>query len=1160
MMVVETSEHGISAVAESKARKWRDKIFSKEKDSKAVRDAQIDDFLGSSRIQPQSQPRAPPRPGVPSPRIDVSVSQRSHVNVEQPLLDSSYLSHNTTSPVKRRRRKGLKVQFSNDPPEVMGEGGDEAEAPTKDMIAVYRTRSNSSASTFTDRSDSSPVDEHSPSEPHSYRHGIPPSIAVQHQSPVSEQEVPWQPLLMQNSQDTDFLLSLGESVRGSRLSLRQSSDPNSFARRVQAKMRAEEGRAFQKHFDEEGDSPTDTTSPAQSYPTQAASDLPKTEEKSSPPSFWSSVLSALPDESQHSRRPSPPSSNATPTSAHINNPPASYKAPRQPSPPFSNANPTPTHASATPASYTTTRPPPYLKSPESSTASTQQSFQSFTEDKDSSSSKNLRNVASMVSDTALSDFSDYVNHFNKLFSLSAESVKPSMETSLSEWVRACVWWFLKGRGELEVSIRSRPSSSGGNSSQASPGDQSQQAVVNLAKAWWINQTIVPQHPELSRFGKISTDEMLSVAKSTGDLRIAHLITLHQNVIRHLRGLAMSMKRHNILPSGNDAPPLLQSVDTSVWIKYPFFAPDISAILSGSVSKSMLVDMSTRHPDLGDVMPMGDTSRYFCYGRMFVEAHISSGDDASQQIAIPCMLSITRNRKDSHVIATITSQSELVNITIQADKKQGPTWADVDWHVRGCTMRLQLPRGFELDVHFRQPDFNMIWKIVEYSRKVEASFKPEAGEKLIFEEVLDVFQYMDPRPSKAFPPEPSPRCRIRLFEKTVKITEGTGTRESHRGYRFIAVTSPKVKSLTSVSHFLGNGAPVVFGYLRGDNGAPALMLKVQDGDALCSMILTFSDAEHRSKMHSLLLGIIPSDDELQTAEIPLKSFSIEQPIEKGSGGLQSKTPLKFTSPSITVINQNPSLTDHGYAPTILSERLRAFVSSNWGSVTDRINLGPGDLRIGLDVNVQTAMTVYRPPQNDLAIAVAENLVPKELPDELASLLKTASSKSLVRRYNFASVQALHTFQQAITGFKVRFDGYSTSFAISRRRMVVPIYKKWEAGRTRLQIIEQEKIVQLVVFFSDFSHGKCMNFVLKSTDNFESSSRPGKYAIKLVDAKFALPRGNDDEFAEFVCLDMPEYPGEHDDITIYFDSENDRFNFQSAIPGSVKSPLRASSFKR
>ncbi|KMU90398.1 hypothetical protein CIHG_08208 [Coccidioides immitis H538.4] len=135
-MVVETSEHGISAVAESKARKWRDKIFSKEKDSKAVRDAQIDDFLGSSRIQPQSQPRAPPRPGVPSPRIDVSVSQRSHVNVEQPLLDSSYLSHNTTSPVKRRRRKGLKVQFSNDPPEVMGEGGDEAEAPTKDMIAI----------------------------------------------------------------------------------------------------------------------------------------------------------------------------------------------------------------------------------------------------------------------------------------------------------------------------------------------------------------------------------------------------------------------------------------------------------------------------------------------------------------------------------------------------------------------------------------------------------------------------------------------------------------------------------------------------------------------------------------------------------------------------------------------------------------------------------------------------------------------------------------------------------------------------------------------------------------------------------------------------------------------------------------------------------------
>lgn len=101
--------------------------------------------------------------------------------------------------------------------------------------------------------------------------------------------------------------------------------------------------------------------------------------------------------------------------------------------------------------------------------------------------------------------------------------------------------------------------------------------------------------------------------------------------------------------------------------------------------------------------------------------------------------------------------------------------------------------------------------------------------------------------------------------------------------------------------------------------------------------------------------------------------------------------------------------------------------------------------------------------------------------------------------------------------------------------MPIHKKWEANTVRLQVIQQEKIVQLVAFFGDFSHGKCMNFVLKSTDVFESFNRSGKSGIKIVDAKFALPKIEDDETAGFVCLDLPEYPAEHDDITITFESD-------------------------
>jgi hypothetical protein len=116
-----------------------------------------------------------------------------------------------------------------------------------------------------------------------------------------------------------------------------------------------------------------------------------------------------------------------------------------------------------------------------------------------------------------------------------------------------------------------------------------------------------------------------------------------------------------------------------------------------------------------------------------------------------------------------------------------------------------------------------------------------------------------------------------------------------------------------------------------------------------------------------------------------------------------------------------------------------------------------------------------------------------------------------------------------------DSIASSFTISRRRMVVPITKKWEATRARIQVVQHEKAIQLIAFLNDFHHGKCMNFVLKGTDTFESFSRSGKFGLRLVDAKFALPKTGDDPMSSFICLDMPDFPSEHDDIAMMFDSE-------------------------
>lgn len=540
----------------------------------------------------------------------------------------------------------------------------------------------------------------------------------------------------------------------------------------------------------------------------------------------------------------------------------------------------------------------------------------------------LRNVANQVGDTAFVEFKDYIARYDSLLMMAAENVKPLMETSLMEWIRAAVWWFLRGKTRLETFARSRATA---------PPSYAKQAVIDLGKSLWINENIVPTHFELTQYGQMGMDALLAVASTTGNKELADAVTLHQTTLNHLRSLSMSIKRNNILAvilSDDESP---SHLDTSIWLRYPFFAPDVSAVLSGNATRSMLADKPGKAPSLFHMMPLADTPRYFSYGSLFVQACVSSNEDEGEQYAMPCALTIIRERSDWYVFAAITSQSQLVNVMIQSDRKQGPTWEDVEWQVRTHSMRVKLPRGFELDVMFKEEDFKTLWNIVKYTQKSEASLSPEAGETVVFENTLKVFQYMDPGTQKAFPTEPLERCRIRLFERHVKVTEGTGTRNAHRGFRLAVLTSPRVKTLSSVRHILAQGSPVVFGLLRGEDGAAALLLKVTEEGRTRSMLMTFHEAEERTRMHSVLLGMAPREGENKTAEYPLRSYCIEQPGEAGSGQAAINH-LQFPAGNVLVIDQEPGYVDHGYGPTILSEHLRAFIATEWGSVTDRFNLG------------------------------------------------------------------------------------------------------------------------------------------------------------------------------------------------------------------------------
>ncbi|KAI9372109.1 hypothetical protein BJX61DRAFT_508442 [Aspergillus egyptiacus] len=964
---------------------WRDKLFSRDK-PKDTADQQLEAFLGPVRSKSVSyggHTVAPSAREIPAPpRLDIShrwPSQdpqiASSASNPSPVAESYTPASIPNTLPRTRKNKGLRVKFADGAPELIGEGGDEAEAPTME-ISFNRTRSYSQSPSRMNHIDSAQDKAPQLRLDTSFNEGPLPKPRGGG-SPAART-----PLLVKNAQDADFLMALNLPQSGSRLSFRASPGADSVAERVRAKMEVEEGRALQHRYAEPVSPSNEKSpeSPSSLYETPPISET----ETAAPPSPLRTPPSPNMARPRNPDDQVPPSTSTPPGASQSLSPPKSYLT-------RNDVNDDLNRPSSRDNRNASPQPPKY----------------------------SLRSVASQFGETAFTEFKQFVAQYDNLIQRSAENVKPLMETSLTEWVRAAVWWFLRGKKRLEAYARSRPSSAGSRPQSQSPPASAKQAVVDLAKALWIIEKIVPQHQEVTRYGMMGIDALLAVANTAGDKQLSDLLGAQQNVLSHLRSLAVSIKRNDILLS---VPPDADC-DPTVWVRYPFFAPDVSAVLSGTTSRSILLDNSGKGPSFVQTIPLGDTNRYFSYGSMFVEVAVSSSEDDSQQFSMPCALSIIRDRADWYVFASITSQSDLVNVMVQPDRKKGPTWDDVDWQVRTHSMTVKLPRGFELDVMFREDDFKTLWNIVQYTLKTEASLQPEAGESVVFECTLKSFQYMDPGTPKAFPAEPIERCRVRLFERSVTVTEGTGTRLAHRGFRITVLTTPKVKTLSSVQHLLGHGAPVVFGLLRGDDGAPAFVLKVKEDGRYRSMLMTFQDVRERTALHALILAMLPKEREVKIADVPIRAYTIEQPYDRHSGQ-QPKQHVQFPAGTVCVIDRDHDFVEHAYHPTVLSENLRAFVASEWGSVTDRINLGPGELKLGLDVNNRTGLSLYRPAQQDMTVSAAENLITPDMPDNLTEFLQTAMVKPMIRKFDFMTLKGLHDFEKAVTGFQVLFDGYAS----------------------------------------------------------------------------------------------------------------------------------------
>lgn len=726
---------------------------------------------------------------------------------------------------------------------------------------------------------------------------------------------------------------------------------------------------------------------------------------------------------------------------------------------------------------------------------------------------------------SLHDFDSRVGRFSDLFRLNAFARVDIMVVPFERWARISSWWFLRGRGGLENAVRGK-SSAIAPANVANDGELSsilKQGYVDLAKAWWVLKDVIPNLPEIRKLGIASISSMPAVQRNLRDQPLAELVGVHIGIFENMEKLAMSMKRNGRLPPYDLQ---MQRLEPQIFLETPTISPDIAVQL---VNNTLNFPRKAKNFLADPFFPIlvGDTERHFCFGQMFVDVYCGSGDDTTSGVNIPCVVSVLRERTDWTVNAAVASQDGQVSLVI--GEHGGLHWQDVKWKLPLHTMQLGLAEGVCLRIRFIEKDFKTIWGICDYTQLVRKEYSARSGEELLFERVLSSFQCFD---CPSFPAEPIKDCRVRLFERNIMAMEGSDQDGAHDGYRLVVITPPGTKQLSKVNHPLGKHNPILFGTHRSKSGN-TLLVRVPSS---LRVSLTFHEASDVDLVRSTLAGISLTEGDRCLASLQMHNFTIS-PVSSDQDMAYvnaSRWASNLKWHNLRVVNRGPPTHGQSSQPAVRLENIRLLADYDSGTFTDRINAGPGELQLNLSVEDLNEIRLLRAAQQAMTWALDDGVLQEADLSSLSHMLQLIGASSSVRTYHFRSLSDLHSFQAMLTGFHVLYDGLASTFSISRRRMV-GINKRWEASTPRLQIVKQEKAMQLVAFFKDFIHGSCMNFVLRVTDFFDTFTRSGVFFLRIVDAKFALPKGESDPARDFVCLDSPDYPGEHDDIVIGFDSE-------------------------
>ncbi|KAF2767861.1 hypothetical protein EJ03DRAFT_315196 [Teratosphaeria nubilosa] len=762
---------------------------------------------------------------------------------------------------------------------------------------------------------------------------------------------------------------------------------------------------------------------------------------------------------------------------------------------------------------------------------------------------------------ALADFAGRVAHMRGVFSLTAEKERSADECTPEAWLRTAIWWYLIGKAGLESLLAKR------SKAREPQRELLMQPHVDLAMAFWIVT------------GPLEVYDMTEGGVPPNAQSNARTESLRQSVtllMSYLRTLSASIQKSQLMPPSQS---LIQGQDTTIWVDYPRFTADAATILGGSTSRALIKESPDYTPNALDVLPLGDTKDTFCYNRFQVQVTINTDDADTDRVNLPCIATMVRHQRDYQISLLVSSQSDLINIRIapKHDSITGTTWHDVTWKANSLMLVVHLPRGFDVSLRMQERDFRSMWNLAEYSRKVESSLRPEQDEKLVLETRLTELQYADSSGTSVFPQEKVRGCSAMVYVRRSEHRDGSGIRKMHRGFRLLLVTSSGHKSLSYASHEVCRRSPLLFEFITdaSANGTTAMILRVREERRQCRILLVFPDAAKRNALYEVLNGLTVGPDEIIVGKFKSAGVNIE-PATQTEGFSPISHPalhaLQWQKLGVT----NYVAEKSNMPSAVESDNLRIIARHAGGCMTDWLNMGKGELLLRLPCSdkirdkIRPSVQMLRQPQEDLTMSIDTRQCSQNVTDGISELLRLAQEQQTIRTYIFATATELHAFQAAVTGYTVKYDGIASTFAISRRMMVVSIHHKWQASNVRLQIVTQSNTTKILAFMEDFVHAEALCFDVKSIDTFESvkgDSKGKKWAVKLKEAKFSLPSKEKGELAiedkvrrRFVNLEGLDYAEEHDDITIGFDTEEDRDTFARALPAATSAAGRGMSLRR